>query len=112
MVRHSVSGNVVETVGVIIQRAGSVERVAITGRTRVLRCSGKEGKILRHFCSSLLRTWYSRESAAEVPVSARNQRKGGVHDNRVAMLNGPAIKLHPKFVKPISRLLLLVTGEK
>ena len=72
MVQHIVSGIVVETVGVIIERAGSVERVGIIGRTRALRGCGKEVKILRHFCSSLLGTWYSRKSAAEDLVSARN----------------------------------------
>ena len=67
MVRHNVSG-VVETVGVIIERAGSVDRVGIIGRSRVLRGGAKEVKILRHICSPLLGTWNCRESAAEVPV--------------------------------------------
>lgn len=91
MVRHIVDGIAVETVGVIVERARSVERVGVVGRNRVPRGGGKEVRILRHLCSPPSGMWCtsSRESALEVlrVVLARNQRKSGVPDNCISLFH-------------------------
>ena len=70
MVRHIVD-DIVEAVGVIIERAGA------GGRTRVSGGGDKGVAVSRHLCSPVLGMCYNRESAVEVPVLAINQRKRG-----------------------------------